>query len=54
MFWEWGLIRFQLILKLLTELNDPHYTELKTLNLNLDFEFQQLLGSLKHVINIIM
>jgi hypothetical protein len=27
---------------------------LKTLNLNPDFEFQQLLGSLKHVINIIM
>jgi hypothetical protein len=28
--------------------------KLKTSNLNLDFEFQQLLGSLKHVINIIM
>jgi hypothetical protein len=28
--------------------------KLKTLNLNLDFESQQLLGSLKHVINIIM
>jgi hypothetical protein len=28
--------------------------KLKTLNLNPDFEFQQLLGSLKHVINIIM
>jgi hypothetical protein len=28
--------------------------KLKFLNLNLDFEFQQLLGSLKHVINIIM
>jgi hypothetical protein len=27
---------------------------LKTLNLNLDFEIQQLLGSLKHVINIII
>jgi hypothetical protein len=28
--------------------------KLKTLNLNLDFEFQQLLASLKHVINIIL
>jgi hypothetical protein len=28
--------------------------KLKTSNLNLDFEFQQLLGSLKHMINIIM
>jgi hypothetical protein len=28
-----------------TELNGPHYTEL---------EFQQLLGSLKHVINLVM
>jgi hypothetical protein len=27
---------------------------LKTLNLNPDFEFQQLLGSLKHVIVVIM
>jgi hypothetical protein len=27
---------------------------LRTSNLNLDFEFQQLLGSLKHVINIIL
>jgi hypothetical protein len=40
--------------KLLTELNGPHYTELENLNLNLDFEFQHLLGSLKHVINIII
>jgi hypothetical protein len=28
--------------------------KLKTLNFNPDFEFQQLLGSLKHVINIIL
>jgi hypothetical protein len=28
--------------------------KLKTSNLNLDFEFQQLLGSLNHVINITM
>jgi hypothetical protein len=27
---------------------------LRTSNLNPDFEFQQLLGSLKHVINVIM
>jgi hypothetical protein len=27
---------------------------LKTSNLNLDFEFQQLLGSLKHIINLVM
>jgi hypothetical protein len=37
-----------------TECNGPHYTELETLNLNPDFEFQQLLVSLKHVINLIM
>jgi hypothetical protein len=38
-----------------TELNDPHYTELwKTSNLTLDLEIQQHLGSLKHVINIIV
>jgi hypothetical protein len=37
-----------------TELNGPHYTELKTLNLNPGFEFQQLLLSLKHVINLVM
>jgi hypothetical protein len=40
--------------KLTTELNDPHYTELKTLNLTLDLEIQQHVGSLKHVINIIL
>jgi hypothetical protein len=37
-----------------TELNGPHYTELKTSNLNPSFEFQQLLVSLKHVINLVM
>jgi hypothetical protein len=37
----------------MTQLSGPHYTE-QTLNLNLDFEFQQLLWSLKHMINIII
>jgi hypothetical protein len=37
-----------------TELNGPHYTELETMNLNPGFEFQQLLVSLKHVINLVM
>jgi hypothetical protein len=37
----------------MTELNDPHYTG-KTLNLTLDLEIHQYLGSIKHVINIIM
>jgi hypothetical protein len=36
------------------ELNGPHYTEQKTLNLTLDLEIHQHLGSLKHVINLIM
>jgi hypothetical protein len=40
--------------KILTELNGPHCTEQKILNLNTDFEIQQLLGSVKHVINIII
>jgi hypothetical protein len=40
--------------KKLTELNGPHFTEIETSNLNLDFEFQPLLGTLKHVFNIIM
>jgi hypothetical protein len=37
-----------------TELNGPHSTELGRLNLTLDLEIQQHLGSLKYVINIIM
>jgi hypothetical protein len=38
-----------------TELNGPHYTELgKTSNLTIDLEIRQYLGSLKHVINILM
>jgi hypothetical protein len=38
-----------------TELNGPHFTEKsKTSNLTLDLKIQQHLGSLKHVINIIM
>jgi hypothetical protein len=38
-----------------TELNDPHFTEIGTLRiLTLDLEIYQHLGSLKHVINIIM
>jgi hypothetical protein len=40
--------------KFLTELNGPHCTEQKILNLNTDFEIQQLLGFVKHVINIII
>jgi hypothetical protein len=40
--------------KLQTELNGPHYTKLETTNLNPNFEFQQLLVSLKHVINLVM
>ena len=40
--------------KLSTELNGPHYSELETSNLNLDFEIQQLLVSLTHVINLTM
>jgi hypothetical protein len=40
--------------KLLTELNGLHCTELGTSNLNSDSEIQQHLGSLKHVINIII
>jgi hypothetical protein len=40
--------------KSLTELNGPHCTELKTSDLTLDLEIHQHLGSLKHVINIIM
>jgi hypothetical protein len=37
-----------------TELNDPHFTGVEGLNLTLDLEIHQHLGSLKHVINIIM
>jgi hypothetical protein len=42
--------------KLATELNGPHFLEFekKTSNLTLDLNFHQHLGSLKHVINIIM
>jgi hypothetical protein len=40
--------------KLPTRLNGETLQKLKTLNLNPDFEFQPLLGSLKYVINIIM
>jgi hypothetical protein len=55
LFWECGLIQFQLILKnFWLSLMVHTIQNLKTSNLDLDFEFQQLLGSLKHVINIIM
>jgi hypothetical protein len=37
-----------------TGLNGPHYTEFENLNLNPGFEFQQLLVSLKYVINLVM
>jgi hypothetical protein len=37
-----------------TELNGPHFSEFGILNLTLDLEIHQHLGSLKHVINIIM
>jgi hypothetical protein len=37
-----------------SELNGPHFTEFGRLNLTLDLEIHQYLGSLKHVINIIM
>jgi hypothetical protein len=37
-----------------TELNGPDFTEIGRLNLTLDLEIQQHLGSLKHVINIII
>jgi hypothetical protein len=37
-----------------TELNGPHITEFGRLNLTLDLEIHQHLGSLKHVINRIM
>jgi hypothetical protein len=37
-----------------TELNGPHFTEFGRLNLTLDLEIHQHLGSLKYVINIIM
>jgi hypothetical protein len=37
-----------------TELNGPHYTKLERLNLTLDLEIHQHLGSLKYVIKIIM
>jgi hypothetical protein len=40
--------------QLQTELNGPHYIELETSNLNPNFEFQQLLVSLKHVTNLVM
>ena len=40
--------------KLSTELNGPHYSELETSNLSSDFEIQQLLVSLTHVINLTM
>jgi hypothetical protein len=40
--------------KLTTELNGLHFRDWKTLNLSLDLEIQQHLGSLKHVINIII
>jgi hypothetical protein len=54
-FSERGLIRFQLILKNHRLSSMVHTTQnLKTLNLNLGFEFQQLLVSLKHVINLFM
>jgi hypothetical protein len=38
----------------MTELNGPHFSEFGRLNLTLDLEIPQHLGSLKHVINIIM
>jgi hypothetical protein len=40
--------------KSMTELNDPHFTELGRPNLTLDLEIQQHLVSLKYVINIII
>jgi hypothetical protein len=55
LFWECSLIRFQLILKnyrLSLMVHTIH--NLKTSKLNPDFEFHQLLVSLKHVINLDM
>jgi hypothetical protein len=40
--------------KLMTELNGSHCSEFGRLNLTLDLEIHQHLGSLKYVINIIM
>jgi hypothetical protein len=40
--------------KLTTELNGPHFSEFGRLNLTLDLEIHQHLGSLKHVINTII
>jgi hypothetical protein len=37
-----------------TKLNGPHFSEFGILNLTLDLEIHQHLGSLKYVINIIM
>jgi hypothetical protein len=37
-----------------TELNGPHFSEFEKLRMTLDLEIHQHLGSLKHVINIIM
>jgi hypothetical protein len=49
-----GLSQFQLILKKCWPNLMVHTTQNLTLNFNLDFEIQQYLGSLKHVINIII
>jgi hypothetical protein len=55
LFWEWGLTRPGLILKnRQPSLMVPLFRIWKTSNLTLDLEFHQHLGSIKHVINIIM
>jgi hypothetical protein len=54
-FWEFGLIRFQLIMKNCRLSLMIHTIQIfKTSNLNPGFEFQQLFVSLKHVINLVL